>query len=514
MSEPVPLPWPWTLAVLMFAAVQLLLLLYSAHRVVTLRRWNQARRRSRVLPLEPAIWPAVTVQLPVFNEREVVERLIDAVAALDYPPDRLQIQVLDDSTDETPERARARVERWRARGVDIELYHRPNRTGFKAGALAAGLECSTGEIVVVFDADFVPTPDFLRRIVPRFSDPTIGMVQARWGHLNRERSVVTVAQAVMLDAHFLLEHEAREFAGLFFNFNGTAGAWRRECIEDAGGWAHDTLTEDLDLSYRAQLAGWRFAAANDVEVPAELPADVLALKSQQRRWAKGSIQTARKLLPAMLRSPLPARIKLEAAIHLTANVAYPLLLLSGVLLIAVITIPPTLPIGVALVLDVSAIVCGVTPVIAFLYAGQRAACTIANLPRALLGAVVIGAGLTVNNTLAVLGGLRHAPGDWERTPKTGEISGNRGRRTYAARPDAGAALEILLAASFAVLAAFAWHEGRPRSIPFLMLLAVGLGYVGVRSLRAKRPRAGSVFHERRVQLRSAPEPAAMAADSA
>ena len=484
MKASPPFPWPWAAAVLLFAVVQLLLLLYSVHRLITLRRCARGRRCPRTTGAAPIHWPPVTIQLPLFNERLVAERLIDAAAGLDYPPHLLQIQVLDDSTDDTTRRARSRVESWRARGVAIELLHRADRTGFKAGALAAGLKSATGEIIVIFDADFVPPPGFLRRIIPRFSDPRIGMVQARWSHLNRDRSALTVAQAVMLDAHFLLEHEARMSAGLFFNFNGTAGAWRRACIEDAGGWSQDTLTEDLDLSYRAQLKGWRFVSAVDVEVPAELPAEILALKSQQRRWAKGSIQTARKILPTLLRSALPARVKLEAVIHLTANVTYPLLLLSGGLLLAVISVPPSLPRAFAVVFDVSAIVCGVVPIVAFLYAGQLAAGASAALrPRGILCALLVGAGLTVNNTLALVGGLRRSLGDWERTPKTGEAAGSAGQRAYSGRPDPAAALEILLAVFFAALASFAWRDGHVRSIPFLALLSAGLGYVGILSLR-------------------------------
>lgn len=472
------------MAVLVFGAVQVLLLLFSAHRLLTLRRWAGGRRRQVYRIVEPATWPRVTVQLPVFNERAVVERLIDAAARLDYPAELLQIQVLDDSTDETVARAASRVEYWRARGVNVVLLHRDVRAGYKAGALAAGLESASGEIIAVFDADFVPGPDFLKRIVPRFSDPRIGMVQARWGHLNRDTSLLTVAQAVMLDAHFLLEHEARMSAGLFFNFNGTAGAWRRACIEDAGGWAHDTLTEDLDLSYRAQLKGWRFVAATDVVVPAELPADVLALKSQQRRWSKGSIQTARKVLPALMRSALPARVKLEAVIHLTANVTYPLLLLSGLLLPAILAIPNSLPWQVALALDLSAILVGVLPIVIFLDTGQRAAGRCASgRTRDILSALVVGAGLTLTNTLAVFGGMNRTAGDWERTPKTGEGSAGRGQRSYAARHDPGTILELLLALFFASAAAFTLVDGRFRSLPFLLLLAIGLGYVGTHSLR-------------------------------
>ena len=483
VQSSVVLPWPWTAAVLVFATVQVLLFLYSAHRLLTLRRWARARHRPQLPLVEPAEWPPVTVQLPVFNERAVVHRLIDATAALDYPAHRLQIQVLDDSTDDTFARARERVGYWRQRGVAIDLLHRDDRAGYKAGALAAGLKRASGSIIVVFDADFVPASDFLRRIVPRFSDPCVGMVQARWGHLNRERSALTIAQATMLDAHFLLEHAARMTSGLFFNFNGTAGAWRRTCIEDAGGWAHDTLTEDLDLSYRAQLKGWRFLAANDIEAPAELPADVLALKSQQRRWAKGSIQTARKVLPALMSSALPARVKIEAVVHLTANVTYPLLLISGILLPAVLAIPNSLPWRIAVLLDAGAIVCGVLPVVAFLYAGQVAAGRkAASRPRDILCTLVVGAGLTLNNSVAVLGGLRKPLGDWERTPKTGETAGAAGRRTYASRRDPGAVIEILLAAFFSGAAAFALHEGLFRSLPFLLLLAVGLGTVGVQSV--------------------------------
>jgi cellulose synthase/poly-beta-1,6-N-acetylglucosamine synthase-like glycosyltransferase len=483
-------PWPWGLAVLTFVVVQILLLLYSSHRLLTLVRWARARRRPAHLASDPERWPAVTVQLPTFNERVVVGRLIDAAASLIYPRHLFEIQVLDDSTDETTLRARESVAAWQERGVDIALHHRSNRNGFKAGALEAGLARARGEIIVIFDADFVPEPDFLLRIVPRFHEPRIGMVQARWGHLNRERSMLTVAQAVMLDAHFALEHEARMASGLFFNFNGTAGAWRRECIEDAGGWAHDTLTEDLDLSYRAQLKGWRFVSAPDIEAPAELPADILALKSQQRRWAKGSIQTARKVLPSLWRSALPWPVKLEAFVHLTANVTYPLLLLSGALLIGVVSIPSTLPAHLALILDVSVIACGVLPVVAFLSVGQ-AGCGHAAIgtPRAVLSALVVGAGLTLNNSMAVASGLGRTLGDWHRTPKSGDRAGTPGVPAYATGSDPGALAEILLAVFFATVSIWAWTEDHARSVPFLVLLAAGLGYVGVGSLRAVGRRA-------------------------
>ena len=285
------------------------LALYGVHRLVLVVLYARHRRRGAPRPPAPEEWPRVTVQLPLYNELYVARRLIDAVCRLDYPRDRLEIQVLDDSTDETAEIVRAEVARRRAAGFAIHHLRRAERTGFKAGALAAGLERTGGELIAVFDADFVPGPEFLKAAVPYFADPRVGMVQGRWEHLNRDYSLLTRVQALLLDGHFVIEHAARNRAGCFFNFNGTAGVWRRAAIAAAGGWRHDTLTEDLDLSYRAQLAGWRFVYLPDLSVPAELPVDVGGFKSQQYRWAKGSIQTARKLLGRVLAAPLPLRVK-------------------------------------------------------------------------------------------------------------------------------------------------------------------------------------------------------------
>jgi cellulose synthase/poly-beta-1,6-N-acetylglucosamine synthase-like glycosyltransferase len=473
---------PWLVG--LFAPVQVLLLAYSAHRYLTLWRW--ARRRRCPAPattVAEADLPHVTVQLPVYNERLVVERLIDAVAALDYPAERLEIQVLDDSTDQTLARAAAAVARHRARGIGIELYHRANRAGHKAGALAAGLARARGEIIVVFDADFVPGRDFLRRVLPDFADPRVGMVQARWGHLNRDRSLLTSAQAAMLDAHFLLEHEARMGSGLFLNFNGTAGAWRRACIESAGGWTDDTLTEDLDLSYRAQLKGWRFVSAADVVAPAELPADVEALKSQQTRWARGSIQTARKLLPAIFRARLSPAVKLEAFFHLTSNVAYPLLLLSGMLLLPLMLSTAGAPPRIALAFDLVALLAGVVPVSAFLAAGQLARGARGwPVVRDVLAVLMLGSGLSVTNAGAVLRGLSPGLGDWDRTPKTGDGGGSKPAAPYAPRRSWSGGLELLLALYFASLSVLALREGHARVIPFLVVIMVGLGYVGAQSL--------------------------------
>ena len=476
-----------------YVLVQVLLVLYSSHRYMVLWRWWRTPRRPTreggAIPLGTGTeWPRVTVQLPVYNERYVVERLIDAAAALDYPPDRLEIQVLDDSTDDTQALAMSAVSRLRTRGVDVHYLARRERAGFKAGALAAGLARARGELVAVFDADFVPEPDFLRRIVPRFVDPSIGMIQARWGHLNRRRSFLTAAQAVMLDAHFVLEHATREARGLFFNFNGTAGVWRRRCIEDAGGWSHDTLTEDLDLSYRAQLRGWRFGYASDVVALAELPADIGALKSQQRRWAKGSIQTARKLLPAVLDESRPRTLRLEALVHLTANAAYPLLLALGLLLLPVLLGTPSADPWLVWTVQIGVWVFGVAPTLLFLIVGQRAlGVGWMQTGRDVAAALALGVGLSFNNSRAVLEGLLGKVGAWERTPKTGDREGRTvGRTGYPVAGRMTGAPETGLAVYFAALAGFAWVNAYDRAIPFLLLLWVGFAWVAIASLRLGR----------------------------
>jgi len=478
----------WFLVAAGYACCQLLILAYASHRYVLLWRWWRARstwalpsRGNAVGPL-----PVVTVQLPVFNESRVVERLIDAAASLQYPAGRLEIQVLDDSTDETRARAAAAVARHRARGLDIHHLVRARRSGCKAGALEAGLERARGELVAVFDADFVPPADFLLRLVPHFADPAVGMVQACWGHLNRARSPLTAAQATLLDAHFMIEQSARMRAGLFFNFNGTAGLWRRACIEDAGGWSHDTLTEDLDLSYRAQVRGWRFVFRDSVEAPAELPTDMEALKSQQHRWVKGSIQTARKVLPEVWRAHLPARVKIEALVHLTSNVAYPLALTLALLLLPVLLAPSRLPAATVWAIQVGIVALGLVPVCWFLAVGRRAAGggvlqVVTDVPAALL----LGIGLSVNNARAVIEGLGKRVGEWERTPKTGDTMGRpaRGRRYPSTKGLAGRT-ELALATWFLGTGWVAWRLGHVGALPVVAALAVGLGSVGWGSLQA------------------------------
>src|SRR5437763_10119266 len=307
---------------------------YGIHRYVLVYLYYKHRRNKvEDSPTRFTELPRITVQLPIFNEQFVIDRLVDAICRMEYPREKLDIQVLDDSTDETIEVARAVVERYAALGNPISYIHRSNRHGFKAGALEAGMNSAKGELIAIFDADFVPPEDWLMRVVHHFTDREVGMVQTRWTHLNRDYSFLTQVEAILLDGHFILEHGGRSRSNVFFNFNGTAGMWRRQAIEDADGWQHDTLTEDTDLSYRAQLKGWKFKYLQDIECPAELPIEMTAFKTQQARWAKGLIQTGKKILPQVMRSNVPWRVKVEAFYHLTANMSYPLMVVLSVLLL-------------------------------------------------------------------------------------------------------------------------------------------------------------------------------------
>lgn len=435
------------------------------------------------LPVPDATWPAVTVQLPLYNEADVAERLVNACARLDYPRARLEIQVLDDSTDETTERVARCVEAWQRRGVDIVHVHRPNRSGYKAGALQNGLRLARGDLIAVFDADFLPAPDFLRRTVPRFDAPDVGMVQARWGHLNANVSLLTQMQAFGLDAHFAIEQAVRAQTGCFINFNGTAGLWRRACIEDAGGWQADTLTEDLDLSYRAQLRGWRFRYVPEVEAPAEVPATMTAFRTQQFRWAKGAVETARKLLRPLWTSALPWRVKLEGTLHLTAHLAFPFILL------AALTHAPLLGLdhaghgpGNTYFALVSLGLVGFAGFFLAQCYAQRALYPdwprrLRMFPLFLAGSI----GLALSNTRAVLQGLRGTPSVFARTPKTGARRWWTSRYTSVRVPAVvwGEVLMALYAtAGLAGLVALgAWA-----AVPFQALFAAGFGLVAGISL--------------------------------
>ncbi len=459
------------------------LVVYSLHRGWLLLVYRRSGRRA---PSPAGRWPGplphVTVQLPIYNERHVVERLIDAVCALDYPGGRLEIQVLDDSDDETAELIARLVRDHAGRGVRIEHVRRGARTGYKAGALAHGLVRARGEYVLVLDADFVPSRDLLRRMLPPFADPSVGMVQARWGHLDADASWLGRAQALMLDAHFHIEHAARQAGRLFFNFNGSAGLWRTRCIRDAGGWQSDTLTEDLDLSYRAQMRGWRFVYLPDVVVPGELPRTVRAFKSQQARWARGSIETARKLLPALLRSDRPRRVKLEAALHLTAYVPSALTLAVAVLVLPAALVRVRLGAPASLLADLTLFAAAMGPVGLF-YAeairasGRRVWPRLAvDLPLAL----ALGIGISVNVTRALAAGLFSRGGaEFVRTPKWG--ASPRGYRTPLEPWNAAA--ETALALYTAGGALWAAGTGLYLSLPFLLLFACGFTAVAAGSLR-------------------------------
>jgi cellulose synthase/poly-beta-1,6-N-acetylglucosamine synthase-like glycosyltransferase len=431
-------------------------------------------------------YPPLTIQLPLYNEPNVAGRLLDAVAAIEYRG-ALDIQVLDDSTDETPRIVGERVTAMRARGIAVEHIRRASREGYKAGALAHGLSLSAAELFAVFDADFVPPPDELLRMVPHFADPGVGMVQARWTHLNRERSLLTRVQAIFLDAHFAVESAARNFAGRFFNFNGTAGVWRRAAIEEAGGWSASTLTEDLDLSYRAQLAGWRFVFLPDVEVAAELPAALSGFQEQQHRWAKGSIQTARKVLPVIARSGLRGAVKSEAAFHLTNNSAYLLSVLLALLIVPAMVIRHRHELLWSFVIDLVLYAMSTGSILLFYVEGQRRAGRARPPLRELLAVLPVGVGMSIRNASAVLEGLFESGGYFRRTPKEGDEGGRASRPPWADETSAPRIPwgESILAVFFlCVMVAFGGTR-QWLSVPFLMIFASGYGYVAVMALRER-----------------------------
>jgi cellulose synthase/poly-beta-1,6-N-acetylglucosamine synthase-like glycosyltransferase len=476
--------WSGLLLTLYFA-VLITLAIYGAHRYWMVYLYFRNRDRAPGPPDRFQELPRVTVQLPVYNELYVVERLIDSVCRLDYPRELLEIQVLDDSTDETRDRARAAVERHRGRGVDVRYLHRADRTGFKAGALAAGLRVARGEILAIFDADFVPEPDFLHRTVHYFVDPRVGMVQARWGHINDSYSLLTRIQAVLLDAHFVLEHGGRNRAGAFFNFNGTAGLWRREAIERAGGWQHDTLTEDMDLSYRAQLEGYRFVFLPEVVAPAEIPVTMSAFKSQQQRWSKGSIQTSRKLLPRILASPLSLRVKVEAFFHLTANIAYPLMVLLSLLLFPSMLVRFDMGFTEMLLLDAPLFLLATASVTSFYVVSQRELYPdwrhrLKVLPMLL----ALGIGMSLSNARAVLEGLLGKETSFVRTPKYRIESSADGWKEKKYRGLGGSLpwIEVALGLYFTTALAYAVSYRIFGSVPFLVLFQAGFLYTGVLSL--------------------------------
>jgi len=497
--------------------VMIILAFYGVHRYQLVwlyyrnkknaAKWNEPGGRYAEGEL-----PFVTVQLPIYNEQFVIDRLIDAVCRLDYPRDRFEIQLLDDSTDETVEVARETVERY-ARGFagmaaqPIVHLHRTNRYGYKAGALDEGLKVARGELIAIFDADFVPSPDWLMKVVDHFAEAKIGMVQTRWTHLNRNYSFMTQVEAILLDGHFVLEHGGRSRAGVFFNFNGTAGVWRREAITEAGGWQHDTLTEDTDLSYRAQMAGWKFKYLQDVECPAELPIEMTAFKTQQARWAKGLIQTGKKILPRVLKSDAPWHTKLEAWYHLTANISYPLMIVLSVLLMPAMIIRSWQGYIQMLLIDFPLFVASTMSVSTFYLVSQKELFPKTWYRTFLYVPVLMalgGVGLTITNTKAVMEALVGHKSAFARTPKyrvrkKGEASL---AKVYRKRLGIVPWIELAIGTYFAFTVWYAMSTENYFTVPFLLLFVMGYWYTGALSLlqgrfeRTGKGTSGSEVHEK------------------
>jgi cellulose synthase/poly-beta-1,6-N-acetylglucosamine synthase-like glycosyltransferase len=476
-----------TLLLIPYFTVMIVLAFYGVHRYqLVYLYFKHSKNATKEPPSRFTELPRVTIQLPIFNEQFVIDRLIEACCRLEYPADRLQIQVLDDSTDETVEVASSIVERYRALGHPIEYMHRTNRYGFKAGALDQGLKTATGEFVAIFDADFVPPEDWLMKVVHHFAQPSVGMVQTRWTHLNRDYSTLTQIEGILLDGHFVLEHGGRSRAGVFFNFNGTAGMWRRVAIDQAGGWQHDTLTEDTDLSYRAQIAGWEFRYLQDVECPAELPIEMTAFKTQQARWAKGLIQTSKKILPEVWASDMPWHTKLEAFYHLTANLSYPLMVLLSVLLMPAMIVRFYQGWFQMLIIDVPLFLASTFSIATFYIVSQREL-----FPKSWLKTFLylpflmsLGIGLTVTNSKAVLEALFGIQSSFKRTPKYRvQKKGERSQASkYRKRLGIVPWIELLIGCYFAATIRYTFLNENYFTVPFLLLFVLGYWYTGLMSL--------------------------------
>jgi cellulose synthase/poly-beta-1,6-N-acetylglucosamine synthase-like glycosyltransferase len=477
----------WTILIVYFGILTVLAI-YGVYRVKqVIEFWRYSK-----FPPQPkgsfneAELPLITVQLPLFNEMYVVERLVKAITEIDYPRDRLEIQVLDDSTDETVSIARATVENCARAGFDIHYLHRDERTGYKAGALEHGMKTAKGELVAIFDADFVPKPDFLRKLVHYFTDQTVGCAQMRWAHINGSYNLLTRLQTIMLDGHFVVEQTTRNRSGNFFNFNGTAGIWRREAILLSGGWQHDTLTEDTDLSFRAQLMGWRFVYLLDEEAPAEIPVEINAFKAQQRRWAKGVLQVWFKLYRRIWYAPLPMRVKLEMFFRLTGNISYPLMIVASFLQFPLLVVRYNQGLHQLMMLDVPLLFFSTISVVLFYgsaiwYLDKKRGRRLWHLPL-VMG---LGIGLAFSNARAVIEALAGVKSEFVRTPKyrvekTDDESWKRKKyqRKHGWLPllELGFAFYFVLAIGYAVR----MHMWGP--IAFLLLFLFGYGYMGVMSL--------------------------------
>ena len=473
-----------------YFAVLLVLSFYGCHRYEMIRAyWKHKKKMPVEAPTHFEQLPRVTIQLPLYNERYVVERLLEEITKMDYPQDLLQIQVLDDSTDETHPFTERLVNEYRAAGFPIEYRHRTNRHGFKAGALQEAIPYATGDLMAVFDADFVPPRDFLRKTVHYFSDPKVGVVQTRWSYLNRHSNLLTEVQAMLLDGHFVLEHVARSGGNLFFNFNGTAGILRRQMIEDAGGWEHDTLTEDSDLSYRAQMKGWRFVYVPSIECPSELPTDTYSFQVQQQRWAKGLTQVAKKLLKRILTADLPWRVKLEAIFHLTPNISYPLMLILSALMLPAMIVRFYMGVWQMVMIDLPLIIASFWSISAF-YVVAHTELFPKDWKKAIMFLPVLiaaGVALTLSNAKAVMEALVGYQTAFARTPKYAvqgaqKSAAKTAEVKYRARSGWLPYAELLVGSYFVYMVIFAIDTFNFFAIPFLLIFVGGYYWAGFTTL--------------------------------
>jgi cellulose synthase/poly-beta-1,6-N-acetylglucosamine synthase-like glycosyltransferase len=477
----------WVILIVYFTILTTLAI-YGSYRI---KQVIDFWRYSRLVPEPSARFaeddlPRITVQLPLFNELYVVDRLLKAVTAIDYPRKKLEIQVLDDSTDETTKVAEAVVAKYAAQGFDIHYIHRSDRTGFKAGALENGNKYAKGDLFAIFDADFVPKPDCLRKLVDFFTDPMVGCAQMRWSHINGRYNLLTRLQTIMLDGHFVVEQTTRNRTGGFFNFNGTAGIWRRQAIEMSGGWQHDTLTEDTDLSFRAQLMGWKFVYLLDEEAPAEIPVEINAFKAQQRRWAKGVMQVGLKLYPRIWLAPLPLRVKLEMFFRLTGNISYPLMIVASFLQFPLLLVRYNQPFYHLMVLDLPLLFFSSISVVLFYgsavwYLDDKRTPRLLHLPL-VMG---LGIGLAFSNARAVLEALLGVKSEFVRTPKyrvEEATDATWKRKKYKRKRGLLPLLELAFAIYFLLAIAYSLRLHMWGTIPFLLLFFFGFGYMGVMSI--------------------------------
>ncbi len=469
--------------VVTYFVILCILSFYGFHRFIMVTRYRIHKKDVPVPDGRFESLPRVTIQLPMFNEKYVIDRLINAVCNITYPREKLQIQVLDDSTDETQEIAKAAVDKKAAEGIDIVYIHRENREGYKAGALENGLKTATGEFVAVFDSDFVPNADFLDKTIHFFVNEKVGMVQIRWEHLNREFNTLTKAQSILLDGHFVIEHTARNRSGCFFNFNGTAGIWRKSAISDAGGWQHDTITEDLDLSYRAQSRGWQFIYLNESTAPAEVPVEMIAFKTQQHRWAKGSIQVAKKILPQILKSKLPFKIKAEAWMHLTSNISYILMVILSLMMPLTVDFRVRNSWMTSTWVDFIMFMCATFSIMMFYLLAQKEARKQSFGYRLMYLPVVmcIGIGLSINNCRAVIEALTNYRTGFVRTPKYGVVRAGESWKNvkYGFKMNWQPWVETAIGVYYIWGIVHAALIGAYPSIPFLSLFCAGYLYVGL-----------------------------------